>query len=207
MNVRNFCHFWKRKSVFLQILHHSLVSWHNFIYFQQKEPVKIQICWNFTWAVGSLKFCTLMGSFSPNHIFQLKKYRRVISYDSWHRRMMHSLKKNWLVVSNMTWGIWSTQKSENLFSMGSFCPKHTRFELQKYRGFIFNDTEHWCNIWINPDFVVSTIAWGIGSTFIRELKSLKNCTLMGSFCPKHIMFQLENFRGIMCHDTEGWCKI
>ena len=21
------------------------------------------------------------------------------------------------------------------------------------------------------------------------------------------MFQLENFIGIMCHDTEGWCKI
>ena len=33
--------------------------------------------------------------------------------------------------------------------------------------------------------------------FIRELKNLKNCTLMGSFCPKHIMFQLENFRRIM----------
>ena len=25
---------------------------------------------------------------------------------------------------------------------------------------------------------------------------------MSSFCPKHIMFQLENFREIMCHDTE-----
>ena len=30
---------------------------------------------------------------------------------------------------------------------------------------------------------------------------------MGSFCPKHIMFQLENFRGIVCHDTEKCCKI
>ena len=28
----------------------------------------------------------------------------------------------------------TTQKSEDFFSMGSFCPKHTRFELQKYRG-------------------------------------------------------------------------
>ena len=27
---------------------------------------------------------------------------------------------------------------------------------------------------------------------------------MGSFCPKHTMFQLESFRGIMCHDTEEW---
>ena len=50
-----------------------------FIYFQQKEPIKVQIWWNFTWAVESLKFCTLMGSFCPNHIkFQLK----VISHDT-----------------------------------------------------------------------------------------------------------------------------
>ena len=35
----------------------------------------------------------------------------------------------------------TTQKSENLFSMGSFCPKYTRFELQKYRKLIFHDTK------------------------------------------------------------------
>ena len=29
---------------------------------------------------------------------------------------------------------------------------------------------------------------------------------MGSFYPKYIMFQLEDFRGIMCHDTEECCK-
>ena len=101
----------------------------------------------------------------------------------------------------------TTQKSENFTSMGSFCLKYIRFELNKYRGVIFHDTELWCKIWINPDLVVSKMAWGIGWTFIRALKSLKNCTLMGSFCQKHIMFQLENFRGIMCHDTEGWYKI
>ena len=35
----------------------------------------------------------------------------------------------------------TTQKSENLFSMGSFCPKYTRFDLQKYRGVISHYTE------------------------------------------------------------------
>ena len=56
-------------------------SW-NCIYFQQKEPIKVQIWWNFTWPVKSLKFCTLMDSFCKNHKkFQLKKYRRVISHD------------------------------------------------------------------------------------------------------------------------------
>ena len=104
-NSPNSCHFWKNKLVFLQILHHFSVSWDitplyffswNFIYFQQKEPVKVWIWWSFTWAVKSLKFCTLKGSFC-------KKVHK--SYLSWHWRVMQSLKKNWIVVSNMTWGI------------------------------------------------------------------------------------------------------
>ena len=71
------CHFWKNKSPFLQILFHSSVSWDrtllyffnwNFKYFQQKEPIKVQIWWNFTWAVESCKVCTSMGSFCENHV-------------------------------------------------------------------------------------------------------------------------------------------
>ena len=91
----------------------------------------------------------------------------------------------------------TTQKSKNFTSMGYFCPKYMRFELKKYKGVIFHDTEQWCKIWIVPELVVSKMAWGIGWTFIRALKSLKNCTLMGFFCQKHIMFQLESFTGIM----------
>ena len=76
-NWPNCCHFWNNKSVFLQILYHSSVSWDitpldvfswNFIYFQQKDLIKVQIYWNFIWAVKSLKFCILMGSFCKNHI-------------------------------------------------------------------------------------------------------------------------------------------
>ena len=78
----------------------------------------------------------------------------------------------------------TTQKSENFTSMGYFCPKYMRFELKKYRGVIFHDTEQWCKIWINLDLVVSKLAWGIGWTFIKALKNLKICTLMGSFCLK-----------------------
>ena len=35
----------------------------------------------------------------------------------------------------------TTQKSKNFTSMGYFCPKYVRFELSKYRGAIFHDTE------------------------------------------------------------------
>ena len=96
----------------------------------------------------------------------------------------------------------TTQKSKNFTSMGSFCPKYMRFELKKYRVVVFHDTEQWCKILINPDLMISKMVWGIGWTFIRALKSLKNCTMMGSFCQKHVMFHLERFRGIKCHDVE-----
>ena len=97
----------------------------------------------------------------------------------------------------------TTQKFQNFTSMDYSCPKYPRFELKKYGGVIFHDTEQWCKVWIKPDLVVSKTAWGIGWTFITALKNLKNCTLMGSFCPNDINFQLKHFRGIMCHDTEG----
>ena len=35
----------------------------------------------------------------------------------------------------------TNQKSENVTSIGSFCPKHIRFELNKYRAVIFYDTD------------------------------------------------------------------
>ena len=35
----------------------------------------------------------------------------------------------------------TTQKSESFSLMGSFCPRYTRFEPQKYRRVIFLDTE------------------------------------------------------------------
>ena len=35
----------------------------------------------------------------------------------------------------------TTQKSEIFTSMGLFCPKYIEFELKKYRGVIFHDTE------------------------------------------------------------------
>ena len=96
----------------------------------------------------------------------------------------------------------TTQESENFLSMGSFCPKYIRFELQKYRGVIFHDTEQWYKIWINFDLVVSKMTWVIVWNFIWSFKSLKYGTLIGSFRPKHIIFQLENFKEIMCHDTK-----
>ena len=76
-NSQNSCHFWNNKSVFLQMLHHFSVSWcitplyffsWNFMYFQQKEPIKVQIWWNLTWTGQKSEILHLMGSFCPNYI-------------------------------------------------------------------------------------------------------------------------------------------
>ena len=105
---------------------------------------------------------------------------------------MQSLKKNWLVISVSP----KQSKVRKFHFDGLFLSKVCEvWAKEKYRGVIFHDTEHWCKIWINPDLVVSKMAWGIGWNFITALKSLKNCTLMGSFCPKHIIFQLKKIEG------------
>ena len=121
------------------------------------------------------------------------------SYLLWHWGVIPFLNK--YDMRNLASFHPTTQKSEHFFLMGSFCSKYTKPELQTYREVIFHDTEQWRKIWVSPDLVVSKISWGIGGTFIRALKSLKNCTLMAFFCPKHIMFQLKNFIGIMRDET------
>ena len=98
-------------------------------------------------------------------------------YLSSHWRVTQSLKKNWLVFSNMIWGIWwiFTQplKSLKILLQWVLFSKVYKGWAKKYRGVIFHDTGEGWKIWINAKLVVSKITWGIGWTFIRALKSLK----------------------------------
>ena len=76
-----------------------------FSYFQQKESIKIQIWWNFTSAVESLKLYTLVGSiYKKTFKVSVKKVQK--TYLSWHGKVMQSFKKSGLMVPNMRWGIW-----------------------------------------------------------------------------------------------------
>ena len=92
----------------------------------------------------------------------------------------------------------TTQKSENFTLMRCFCPKHIMFELKKYRGVIFHDTEQWCKIWINPDLVVSKMTWGIGWTFIRVPNFTNSIA---------IKFQPKTCRRTISHGTEKRSKL
>ena len=79
-------------------------------------------------------------------------------------------------------------------------------ELKIYRGVICLDNENDAKFreeWLT----VSKLAWGVWQIFTRSLGSLKNCTLMGSFWTKYIMFELKNYREVISHNTEEQCKI
>ena len=117
------------------------------------------------------------------------------SYLSLHWKVMQSLKKNWLVVVNLTWVVWWIFTQPFKFHFAIFVQSIWDLSQKKYREAIFHGTEQWCKIWINPDLVVSKMAWVIQWI---ESKSEK-LYIDGLF--------LKNFRGIMCHDIEGWCKI
>ena len=65
------------------------------------------------------------------------------------------MKKNWSVVSKMTgiwWSLtWVLKVSKICTFIGSYCAKYLMFDLKKYRGVIFHDTEEWCKIWRKTD--------------------------------------------------------
>ena len=99
---------------FIQILHHCSASCEitllhfssrSFIWFGQKDPIKVQ---NFRISTTHLKFhqiCTC------DKLLLLKVYKISAKkveryYVSWHWRMMQILKRNWLVVLKLAWVIW-----------------------------------------------------------------------------------------------------
>ena len=96
----------------------------------------------------------MIGPFCAKYIRFDLKYTEEIFHDTEASEELSfmTLKKNWLMVSKMTWWIWwiFTRALRNLkiFTfMGFFCPKCIMFELKKYRGVKFDDNEEWCKIW------------------------------------------------------------
>ena len=69
--------------------------------------------------------------------FRSQKVQR--SYLSWHWRIRQNLKKIWLAVSKITWGIWQifirTLESVRIGTfVRSFCPNEKMHKLKIYRG-------------------------------------------------------------------------
>ena len=77
---------------------------------------------------------------------------------------------------------------------------------EKYRGIMSHDREDWCRIWRKTDLLFQK--WQeFGEIWPKHLQVSKICTFICSYCAKYVMFDLKKYRGVIFHDTEGWCKI
>ena len=115
--------------------------------------------------------------------------------------MIQNLMRNWLVISKLTWEIWwiLTQAPEHSF--------YILFELKRYRGVIFHETEEEYKTWrgINSSFQ----DWHkeFDKFWPEYPKVSKIFILMGSFWAKYILFELKKYRGVILNDIEELCKI
>ena len=122
---------------------------------------------------------------------------------------MQNLKKNWLVVWKITWGILQifTRACESWDSKlgllwGTFISSRKYISL-KFTGELCVMTMKKMQILRENWFVVSkmTRIWWI---LIRALKSPKILHFDWSFL---VIFDLKKCRGVIFHDTRKWCKI
>ena len=75
--------------------------------------------------------------------------------------------------------------------IGSFRWKYTQFQLKKYKGVMFHDTEVLCEIWRKT--VLLFQKWQeFGELWSEHSKVSKICTLISSFRAKHITFDLKS---------------
>ena len=91
--------------------------------------------------------------------------------------------------------------------MCSFWAEYIFFELKKYRGVIFHDTEEWYKIWRGIDMSFQNWHGEFDEFWPAHLKISKILTLMGSFWAEYILFELKKYRWVIFHDTEGRYKI
>ena len=141
----------------------------------------------FTRALESLKIGILMRSFNP----KLKKYeykiqRGVISHDNeeWRKTLRgidlsRGSEFEWILIRAL-------ESLKNFHFSTLLLSKYMLFELKKYWGVIFHDTEEGYKIWIKTHLLLGKWHEEFGNLaiFTTALESVKIGTLMGSFCPK-----------------------
>ena len=126
--------------------------------------------------------------------------------------MNQNLWKKWLVLPQMTWGIFQiiTRALECLkivSFMTSFCPKWKMYKLKTYKGVLCHDNEQWCKNWRKIDMSIENWQSNLKNFDRSTQKSQKICTLIRCFWPKCIIFEFKKYTGYIFHDTREWCKI
>ena len=142
-------------------------------------------------------------------MFEVKKYIRIIfheteeGYKIW--RGIDLSFQNWYKEYN----VWPehSKVSKIFILMGSFWAKYILFELKKYRGVIFHETEEGCKIWRGIDLSFQNWHKEFDEIWPEDLKVSNIFILMGSFWAKYIMFELKRYIRIIFQETEEGYKI
>ena len=122
------------------------------------------VVWKMTWGIWqvffrALKIWILMGSFNPNlKIYALRIHKGVICP---HNEELHKIWRG-TDLSFQRWHeeideFWTEhlKVSKIFILMGSFWAKYILFELKKYSGVIFHETEEGYKIWRGINFKIS----------------------------------------------------
>ena len=139
----------------------------------------IGICQIFTRALESLKIGTLMGFFGPKlKMHELKIYWGVMCHENeeWCKnwRGIDFSVQNWHEQFDKFW-FKHSKISKICTLMGCLWPKYIMFDLKKYRGVMFDGTEHWCKIWRKTD--LSFLKWR--EEFVKFLQKSRNWDFHG----------------------------
>ena len=148
----------------------------NFIWFGQKEPIKVQ---NFRFWTAHMKFhqiCTLIGSFCWKYTkFHLKKYRGFMSHytEDWckFRRKTDLLSQKWQELVNFDL---SNRDSQTfyvdwllLYKVYNVWPKKVPSGYLSWHGRVMtNFKKNWLMVW--------KMTWKIWQIFTRALEKLQN---------------------------------
>ena len=81
------------------------------------------------------------------------------------------------------------------------------FDLKKYGGIIFHDTEESCKIWRKIDLWFGEWHKEFGKFSPQHLEVSKSGLWWDSFFQSRKKDELKIYRGVMCNNTEEWWKI
>ena len=116
--------------------------------------------------------------------FQLKWCRGDMSHDTeeWCKIWRFFVLK----MTRIWWILIRTLKCLKICSLiGPFCTKYITFDLKKYRGNMFHDTEESCKIWRKIDLLFGKWHGGFGKFSSEHLKASKFVLSWDLFCPKY----------------------
>ena len=86
--------------------------------------------------------------------------------------------------------------------IGSFIQSRKSMSLKFTAGAMCHDNEEWCKIWTEADWSVQNWHDIFYDIWLQYSKISIICTLMGSFWPKHTVFEFRKYGGVMFDGTQ-----